>query len=95
LRWDAFGTGPNGKAIFVDGGVFQGLGAAYGQVLGLPVGDAGNSLGITFTIGTSAGQAVIVLDDNGKMSGGGNVDFGGLSNSVDASIVDCATEPTP
>lgn len=85
----------NGKAIFLDGGLIQGLGPAYGELLGLPEGDAGNSLGVTFTIGTSTGHAAIVLDDNGKMSGGGTVDFGGSSSSVSADIVDCATEPTP
>jgi len=84
----------NGKAIFVDLGSVQGLGPAYGEVLGLPLGDAGNSLGITFTIGTSIGHAAIVLDDNNKMSGGGTVQFG-VSNSVTADIVDCATEPVP
>src|SRR5262245_38854876 len=84
----------NGKAIFVDLGSVQGLGPAYGEVLGLPLGDAGNSLGITFTIATSIGHAAIVLDDNNKMSGGGTVQFG-VSNSVIADIVDCATEPVP
>jgi len=84
----------NGKAIFV--GAISGLGPAYGELLGLPEGDAGNSLGVTFTIGgTKIGHAAIVLDDNNKMSGGGTVDFGGVSTSVSADIVDCATEPTP
>ena len=87
-------TAINGKAISVDFGSVQGLGAAYGEVLGLPVGDAGNSLGVTFTIGTSIGHAAIVLDDNAKMSGGGIVQFG-VSSSVTADIVDCATEPIP
>lgn len=84
----------NGKAIFVDLGSVQGLGPAYGQILGLPEGDAGNSLGISFTIGTSTGHAATTLDDNGKMSGGGTVQLG-ASNGVIADIVDCATEPTP
>jgi hypothetical protein len=87
-------TAINGKAIFVDGGSVQGIGPAYGEILGLPLGDAGNSLGITFTITTTVGHAAIVLDDNGKMSGGGSVQ-GVVNSSVIADIVDCATEPTP
>src|SRR5262245_52715014 len=43
----------NGKAISVDFGSVQGIGPAYGEILGLPEGDAGNSLGATFTIGTT------------------------------------------
>src|SRR5262249_11189983 len=65
----------NGTVKFFDPAGFQGPGPAYGELLGLPEEDAGNSLGITFAIGTSTGHAAIVLDDNGQMSGGGTVNF--------------------
>ena len=90
----------NGKVLFVEGAnAIDARGPAYGQILGLPEGDAGNSLGISFAAsGETVGQASIVLDDNNKMSGGGSVFLtgsGGTTNvSVDAEIVDCATEPS-
>ena len=57
----------NGKVLLLDGSEVTNLGPAYGQILGLPEGDAGNSLGISFAAGGDiAGQASIVLDDNNK-----------------------------
>jgi len=90
----------NGKVLLLDGGAVNGIGPAYGQILGLPEGDDGNSLGITFAAsGDVAGQASIVLDDNNKMSGAGRVtetsSSGTSSFAIGADIVDCATEPTP
>ena len=90
----------NGKVLLLEGTDVTGIGPAYGQILGLPEGDAGNSLGITFAAsGDVAGQASIVLDDNNKMSGAGRVtetsSSGTSSFPVGADIVDCSTEPTP
>ena len=57
----------NSKVLLLDGSEVTNLGPAYGQILGLPEGDAGNSLGISFAAGGDiAGQASIVLDDNNK-----------------------------
>ena len=90
----------NGKVLLLEGTDVTGIGPAYGQILGLPEGDAGNSLGITFAAsGDVAGQASIVLDDNNKMSGAGRVtetsSSGTSSFPIGADIVDCSTEPTP
>jgi hypothetical protein len=90
----------NGKVLFLEGSDVNQIGPAYGQILGLPEGDAGNSLGISYAAGGEVvGQASIVLDDNNKMSGGGTVvetSSGGTTGvSVGADIVDCSTEPTP
>ena len=90
----------NGKVLLLEGTDVTGIGPAYGQILGLPEGDAGNSLGITFAAnGDVAGQASVVLDDNNKMSGAGRVtetsSSGTSSFAVGADIVDCSTEPTP
>jgi hypothetical protein len=64
----------NGKVLFLEGSMVTDQGPAYGQILGLPAGDAGNSLGISFAAGAEVvGQASIVLDDNNKMSGAGRV----------------------
>src|SRR5262249_28929597 len=38
----------NGKVLFLEGTDITGIGPAYGQILGLPEGDAGNSLGISY-----------------------------------------------
>jgi hypothetical protein len=90
----------NGKVLFLEGSDLTQSGPAYGQILGLPEGDAGNSLGISFAAGGDVvGQASIVLDDNNKMSGAGRVtetsSSGTTSFPIGADIVDCATEPTP
>src|SRR5262245_6585334 len=89
----------NGKVLFLESSTITGIGPAYGQILGLPEGDAGNSLGISYASGATVGQASIVLDDNNKMSGGGKLvetgPGGTTSVSVGADIVDCSTEPTP
>jgi len=90
----------NGKVLFLESSNITRIGPAYGQILGLPEGDAGNSLGISYASGaTVVGQASIVLDDNNKMSGGGRLvetGPGGTTGvSVVADIVDCSTEPTP
>ena len=89
----------NGKILFVEGSTVTDRGPAYGQILGLPEGDAGNSLGISFAVtGEIVGQASIVLDDNNKMSGAGRAsltDSGGTTTfPIGAEIVDCATEPS-
>jgi len=89
----------NGKVLSVEGAAITDRGPAYGQILGLPEGDAGNSLGISFAFSSNkVGQASIVLDDNNKMSGAGTVFLTGSGGtvpfSVTADIVDCATEPT-
>ena len=85
----------NGKILFVEGTTVTDRGPAYGQILGLPEGDAGNSLGISFAVrGQAVGQASIVLDDNDKMSGAGTVVLETTHRFVTADIVDCATEPT-
>jgi len=85
----------NGKVLSVEGTAVTDRGPAYGQILGLPEGDAGNSLGISLAFrGDVVGQASIVLDDNNKMSGAGTVFLGVTPFSVTADIVDCATEPS-
>ena len=85
----------NGKVLFVEGSTVTARGPAYGQILGLPEGDAGNSLGISFAVsGEVVGQASIVLDDNNKMSGAGTVFLGTTDFPIGAEIVDCATEPS-
>lgn len=86
-----------GKLIAVEGGSVVGTGPAWGQLLGLPEGDAGYQLGISFAYGTgTAGTATITLDDNGGTTGGGTIFvLAGSSTSVGAEIVDCSTEPVP
>ena len=95
----------NGKILFVEGTTVTYRGPAYGQILGLPEGDAGNSLGISFAVRSvpppgagspvyAVGQASIVLDDNDKMSGAGTVVLETTHRFVTADIVDCATEPS-
>jgi hypothetical protein len=85
-----------GKVVVVESDSVVGLGPAYGQILGLPEGDAGNSLGITLAYGGDVtGNASIVLDDNGKTTGGGMVFLTSGAVSVGGQIVDCATEPLP
>src|SRR5262249_12128184 len=90
----------NGKVLVVEASMVTDLGPAYGQILGLPEGDAGNSLGISFALGGEVvGQASIVRDDNNTMSGAGRVtepsSTGTTNFPIGADIVDCATEPTP
>ena len=85
----------NGKVLFLEGSMVTDQGPAYGQILGLPEGDAGNSLGVSFAVsGEVVGQASIVLDDNNKMSGAGRVtetsSTGTTSFPIGAEIVDCA-----
>lgn len=92
-------TALTGKITALELGSIIGIGPAFGQMLGLPEGDAGNSLGVTFAFdGDTVGHASIVLDDNGFMSGGGTIFVQSpavLPTTVSANIVDCANEPQP
>ncbi len=92
-------TALTGKIIALEAGSIVGIGPAFGQMLGLPEADAGNSLGVTFAYGgDTVGHASIVLDDNALMSGSGTLFVespAALPTSVTAEIVGCANEPQP
>jgi hypothetical protein len=47
-----------------------GMGPAFGQILGLPVGDAGNSLSITFMYPDHVANTSVTLHDDFDPSGG-------------------------
>jgi hypothetical protein len=81
-----------------------GMGPAFGQILGLPVGDAGNALGITFMYNSAVSavaNASVVLDDDFMTSGGGAVGVTavgvtpGGAQWVGGQIVDCSSAPFP
>ena len=80
----------------VQSGNAAGMGPAFGQLLGLPVGDAGNALGITFMYPDHVANASVTLDDDFDTSGGGVVVVtpGGMQ-TVGGQIVDCSTAPFP
>ena len=85
-----------GKVTALDSGNVIGRGAAYGASRGLPVGDAGVSIGATFAYAGTVASTSAVLDDNAFTQGGATTYFaGGPTVTGMANIVDCATEPVP
>jgi hypothetical protein len=82
-------------------GSIAGMGPAFGQLLGLPVGDAGNALGITFMYPDHVANASVTLDDDFDTSGGGVVGVTavgvtpGGAQWVGSQIVDCSSTPFP
>ena len=84
----------NGTMTLVEANVVTCGGPAWGEILGLPEGDAGNVIAVTFATGALSGVARVTLDDNGWTTGGGRV-FRNPGTPVDVGgqIVDCATVP--
>lgn len=71
----------------------QGFAPAFGQMLGLHEGDAGNTIAVTFTRSNEVGHMKVTLDDNGFSTGGGRIFFPSGAADVGAQLVDCDTEP--
>ena len=72
-----------------------GFGPAFGEMLGLHEGDAGNEFGVTFAHGNVVGHLALTLDDNGFTTGGGRVYRPTGTTDVGGQLVDCSTQPQP